>query len=207
MSHEQHALKINTIKGRQIGFAHTGRRLHHALGRTLLTGAVQGIQGLDLCTAGLEQIANTGIFVLLNVVALQILGHTGLVPAFGIALQHRIIHHNGMMLEQIIKGFIKGREAFLVNALNQPIIPLDARGQRAAGDVGGANKNLALIPIMKDIGLGMEGARGVVIKAQIHPIAQLFFNQIQRRRLSYAQIVAREQPNFYTAVQGALQIL
>ena len=84
---------------------------------------------------------------------------------------------------------------------------LDARGQRAAGDVGGANKNLALIPIMKDIGLGMEGTRGIVIKAQIHPIAQLFFNQIQRCRLSYAQIVAREQPNFYTAVQGALQIL
>ena len=53
----------------------------------------------------------------------------------------------------------------------------------------------------------MKRSGTVIIKTQIHPIAQLFFDQIQRRRLGYTQIVAREQPNFYTAVQGALQIL
>ena len=118
-------------------------------------------------------------------------------PAPGVTDQLPVVYHQGMIFKQINKCGIEQLKVFLITETIKPVIPLNARGQRASGNIRGAYIYFPHIVIVKYVGFRMKGTPLIVIKPQIYPAAQFFLDQIQRRRLRDAKIIPGKDPHRY----------
>ena len=75
------------------------------------------------------------------------------------------------------------------------------------GNIGGANINLTVIHIMKDVGFWMKRAIFLIVKTQVHPVTQLPLDQIQCRGLRDTEIISCQNSDPRSSIDRMIQFL
>gem|GEM_PF-4784076 len=208
MRDEQDSFEVFRVKSGEVGFADAGRRLHEAFDRALRSGVLKSAKSLYLRPSGLKQDSYLCVEIrLVGVVDIQVFCDSRFMPVLRVSFQLVLVDDERVVLEKLLKGVIEFLVVHRVGPAAEAVVPLDAGGQRATGDIGGADIDVTMIAIVKYIGFRMERTILLIIKAKVHLIAELLMDQIKGGWLRDAEVIAGEDSYLGASSERPLQVL